>query len=143
LHQDSEERQAVSTKPENPPPITWESIDFEPTDFDVARAALEEPPAGVKALKKADPNFWIKQRKPAQAFDNRLTDAAHDWVSQLPQAARPLDLLRAYPRIVNKLAEVWPNGEQCLEMLDDLVVDHLAGLGVAVGALRHGSSSFR
>lgn len=115
----------MATPPPAPKPLG--SIDFEQTDFEAARAALEEPPAGVKALKRVDPASWSKQRRPAEARDRLLTPAADMWLDQLPRGIRPLDLPRAYPRIANEIAEVWNNGPLCLRLLEELMVDRRGG----------------
>lgn len=110
-------------KPDAPAPKPPGSIDFEPTDFEQARAALEEPPAGVKAVKRLDAKDWFKRRRPADARDVRLTPLAIGWLDRLPPEVRPLDLPRAYPRLANQLAEAWNDVDGCLAMLGDLVVD--------------------
>ena len=114
-------------KPDAPAPKPLGTIDFEITDFESARATLDEPPAGVKALKRLDPSEWIKRRRPAEARDRLLTPMADSWLDQLPREVRPLDLPRAYPRVVNQIAEVWNNNDACMAFLADLIVDRRGG----------------
>jgi len=99
------------------------SIDFEETDFEQARAALEEPPAGVKVLRRLDPGYWLKRRKPAEPKDRELTAFAWRWLDELPPDVRPIDLPRSFPRIVNRLAESWHDVSACTALLAELVVD--------------------
>lgn len=114
------------TKPTpEPPPASkfLDSLDFEITDFAQARAALEEPPPGVKALHRLDPSEWAKRRRPPEARDRLLTPQAETWLDRLPRALRPLALPRTYPRIANKLAESWNDADTCLALLAELMVD--------------------
>lgn len=103
------------------------SIDFEVTDFDQARASLEEPPAGVKVLKRPDDAEPAKQRRSVEPRDRLLTPQAQDWLDSLPREVRPLDLPRAHPRIANQLAELWSNAAASLATMDDLIVDRRGG----------------
>ena len=113
----------MPNKPGPPAAIPTDSIDFEVTGFEQARAALDEPPPGVKVLKRFDPREWIKRRRPTDTRDGRLTPAAETWLDRLPTHVRPLDLPGTHPRIVNQLAEIWSNANACLAMLSVLVVD--------------------
>ncbi len=105
-----------------PAPKVLDSLDFEVTDFEQARAALEEPPAGVKALKR-DPTEWLKRRRPPEARDRLLTPHTEAWLDRLPTSIRPLELARCYPRIANRLAECWGDADACLDLLNELLVD--------------------
>lgn len=109
--------------PQPPAAVPLDAIDFEETDFEQARASLDEPPAGVKALKRLDPAEWRKQRRPSEARDRLLTPETEKWLDSLPLEVRPLDLPRAYPRVANLISELWANADACLAMLADLVVD--------------------
>ena len=100
-----------------------DSIDFELTDFDQARAALEQLPAGVKTTKRHEQKDWSKRRRPLEESDVRLTPLAMSWLERLPHGVRPLNLPHSYPRILNQLAAAWNDVDACLAMLDDLVVD--------------------
>lgn len=107
-----------------PAPKVLDSLDFEVTDFEQARAALEEPPAGVKALKRFDPTEWFKRRRPPEARDRLLTAYTEAWLDRLPPSIRPFELARGYPRIANRLAECWGDADACLDLLNELLVDH-------------------
>lgn len=114
------------TKPAPAPPPApkfLDSLDFEITDFQQARAALEEPPAGVKALQRLGPSEWLERRRPAEARDRLLTPLAETWLDRLPRTLRPVELTRAYPRIANLLAESWNDADVCLAILGELMVD--------------------
>jgi hypothetical protein len=99
------------------------TLDFEETDFALARAALEEPPAGVR-IPTAPPTDWGKLRRERAAWeDTQLTQQAQQWLARLPAEIQPNELCTRYPRLANQLAEVWGNGALCLERIDGLLVD--------------------
>jgi hypothetical protein len=112
---------------EAPAPKPLGTIDFEETDFETARAALEEPPAGIKALTRPDPSEWSKRRRPAEARDRLLTPATETWLDRLPRDVRPIELPRAYPRIANQVADVWSDAASCMVLLEALMVDRRGG----------------
>jgi hypothetical protein len=99
------------------------SIDFEVTDFKAARESLEEPPAGVKALKRHDLADFIKRRRPAEVRDRLLTPVAEAWLARMPREVRPVELARGFPRLANEIADSWSNLDACLKLLGELVVD--------------------
>jgi len=115
-------RDRSSTPPPAPPAV--EPLDFKPTDLAEARAALEEPPAGVKILKRLDPSYWVKQRRPSSSADMQLSPQTLHWLQVLPPNVQPRELPRKYPRIANLLAEHWKNEDSCMQALTQLVVDN-------------------
>ena len=52
-----------------------------------------------------------------------LLDTTTLWMAELPQAVRPVNLARKFPRIANSIAELWRRVARCEEYLDTLVVD--------------------
>jgi hypothetical protein len=48
---------------------------------------------------------------------------AQRWVSLLPGEIQPRGLLQRFPRIANKLARLWGDGEAVADYLDHLLVD--------------------
>lgn len=98
------------------------TIDFEETDFAGARAALEEPPSGVKITPRAKPD-WDKARRPTDERDTGLSAQAQRWIERMPPEIHPTELCTRYPRLANQLAEVWSNAALCIQQLDDLLVD--------------------
>jgi hypothetical protein len=46
-------------------------------------------------------------RAPVRNRDLELSDKAAQWLGRLPDGAQPLELSRAFPRIVNQIAAVW------------------------------------
>jgi hypothetical protein len=52
---------------------------------------------------------------------------AFHWLAILPAATRPRALARHYPRIVNRVAEIWAQPLQCERYLDELMLDKRGG----------------
>ena len=106
------------------PPIG--AIEFELTDFDVARQVLDELPAGLDPV-HIDPTYWATRRRPALASDRALTGHALDWMVSLPPSLRPQQLGRLFPRIANALAQLWSDHGQAQQALEGLLVDRRGG----------------
>jgi hypothetical protein len=98
------------------------SIDFEMTDLDDARHALDELPAGVGRLPQMDPDYWLRRRRKPQAADRALVGATIDWLVSLPPHLRPQALCDQYPRAANAVAEAW-NSPHRMAVLDALLTD--------------------
>ena len=77
---------------------------------DARPAADPRAPADYQAMRKANP---AKEPLPV----------TFKWVASLPPAARPVALLRHYPRIANSLALCWRNPAAFRECLYGLLVD--------------------
>jgi hypothetical protein len=103
------------------------SIDFELTDFDRARQALDELPPGVREVAHLAPGYWEQRRRKAQPSDRALTGMAIDWVIALPAAVRPRTLCEQFPRIANRIAESWNEHANTAEALGRLLVDERGG----------------
>jgi hypothetical protein len=73
----------------------------------------------------------LDQQKPADPFralrgrqrPTELESSAITWIAKLPREVQPRELGRQYPRIVNKLAQLWGNGSQVDNYLNELVGD--------------------
>ena len=102
-------------------------LEFELTDFDSARQALEELPPGVAEVKRLQPGYWEQRRRPAAPTDRALAGMTLDWMAKLPPMVRPARLAERYPRVANQLAQNWPSGMRCAATFDDLLVDHRGG----------------
>ena len=71
--------------------------------------------------KRADDRAWVARRAPERRAV--LLDTTTLWMAELPQAVRPVNLARKFPRIANSIAELWRRGARCEEYLVTLVVD--------------------
>ena len=103
------------------------SIDFELTDFDDARRSLDELPAGVAEVQHMQPKFWEDQRRKSAPTDRALTGAAIDWVIGLPPALRPHTTCEHFPRVINAIADSWPDLAYSLQVLDHMIRDYRGG----------------
>jgi hypothetical protein len=64
---------------------------------------------------------WDGERRPTPA--EPLTEAAAGWLVSLPADVRPRELARQFPRIANKLCELWKRPAQCDVYLKKLIMD--------------------
>ena len=103
------------------------SIDFEHTDFDMARRALDELPAGVEAIQRLKGQNWEAQRRKPLPTDRALTGQAMDWVIALPPALRPHSTCEQFPRVVNAIAASWNDLSFSLRVIDHMVNDYRGG----------------
>ncbi len=112
--------------PNEVPPFA-DSLPFELVSLDAAREALEQPPAGVRAVRGPGLADWIAKRRPTTDAERRLNRAAAQWMLSLPPGARPMELVRRYPRVANALCENWADPQAALQALDGLVMDRRGG----------------
>lgn len=115
----------VSPSPPKPPAL--DSIDFEVTDFDSARQALDELPAGVGRAQVLQPGFWDQHRRKPTPTDRALTGAAMDWVIGLTPDLRPHATCEHFPRVVNAIAASWDDAPQCVRVLEQMINDYRGG----------------
>jgi len=113
-------------KPSSHEPSVPESFDFEITDFEQARHALEELPPGVGQVPQAT-GYWDQKRRKPLPTDRALSGAAMEWLVHLPPDLKPRNLAEKYPRVVNTLAEFWFDPAHRVEMLDSLLDDKRGG----------------
>jgi hypothetical protein len=109
------------------PPITADTIDFEPVSLDSARAALDELPEGVAVLLDHVPGYWEKVRRAPLATDRALHGRAMAWVSELPDSVRPRVTCERYPRVVNAIADAWHDLEGRDKVFEHLLNDRRRG----------------
>lgn len=108
-------------------PSSFGMLDFQAVSIDAARAALDELPNGVARVLDGVPGYWQQNRRPALATDRALTGRAMDWSMRLPENIRPLVTTERYPRIINALADAWPDGDARTQMFDHLLNDRRVG----------------
>ncbi|HEY1393248.1 MAG TPA: hypothetical protein VFV25_07715, partial [Methylibium sp.] len=93
-----------TASPRNP---AFDGLDFQLTDFDEARAALDELPPGINEVQRLKPGFWDARRRKPMATDRALAGSTMDWVMGLTPGLRPRVLCERFPRIANALAACW------------------------------------
>jgi hypothetical protein len=108
-------------------PWPADGIDFEITDFDEARRALDELPAGLQQMQRHSAGLWEQKRRPPLPSDRALTGAAMDWVVALPSSIRPHTTCEQFPRVVNAIAESWDDVPMCSQILDHMINDYRGG----------------
>ena len=94
-------------------------IEFEKVSFEEARKALETKVADDKA------KGWRGERAPPR--DEPLLEATERWMATLPTPMRPLQTVKFYPRIANRIAEFWKRPARCDEFFQGLMMDHRGG----------------
>jgi hypothetical protein len=102
-------------------------MEFEQVSIDEARDILDELPPDVARVLESVPGYWQKTRRPALATDRALTGRAMDWVGQLPENIRPELTILRYARIVNAIADAWPDRAQRAETFEHLLNDRRIG----------------
>ncbi len=100
------------------------SIEFEVTDLDTARRALEDLPPGVAEAATLEPGYWEQRRRRPELNDRALSSETIRWLLSLPAPLRPHALCKRYPRIGNTIAQAWPKADTRVSVLAGLVVDH-------------------
>lgn len=103
------------------------SIDFELTDLQSAREALDELPAGVGKTAALQPGYWLSRRRKPTAADRALTGDAISWLVALPPSQRPRALCERYPRLANVIAAAWPRDGERQAVMQDLLRDNRGG----------------
>ena len=113
--------------PKKPPPPG--SIEFEITDFDEARRALDELPPGVEQMHqlRAGGSEWEGRRRKPLPSDRALTGEAMDWVVSLPPPLRPHSACEQFPRVVNAVASSWADPAFSVQVLDHMINDYRGG----------------
>lgn len=104
-----------------------DALSFELVSIDQARQALDDPPPGVRQLRRPGPADWLSQRRVLTEVERRLSRAATQWVLALPREVRPVELMRRYSRITNLLCDKWADPKAALHLLEDLVLDRRGG----------------
>lgn len=97
-------------------------IPFEKVSLKEAKAALD----GVPTPPAPERN-WTHQRDTNAGKRIEVTEQAWSWIESLPKDVQPGGLIQRFPRIVNKLAEVWRRPAQCETYLDTLMLDQRGG----------------
>jgi hypothetical protein len=94
-------------------------IEFERVSFDEARKALETQ------LREDQAKGYRGERAPQP--DEPLLEATVRWMETLPVSLRPVATAKAYPRIANKIAELWKRPSRCDAYFQTLFIDNRGG----------------
>jgi hypothetical protein len=108
-------------------PDSLDMFEWEPTDFDQARAVHNTLPPGIEEVQRLHPNYWNDRRRPVLPSDRALTGCSLDWLIKLPELVRPKLLCERFPRIVNGLSETWHDNNRSVQMFEHLLHDKRTG----------------
>jgi len=101
-------------------------IPFEKVSVDEARRVLHGDVARPVAAPPA--RDWSSARlRHSDQSPPDLSPIAFKWLAVLPREARPNALAQQYPRIANRLAEIWKRPLQCERYIDGLMMDLRGG----------------
>ncbi|MGZ3157758.1 MAG: hypothetical protein ACXU7D_00825 [Burkholderiaceae bacterium] len=95
-------------------------IPFEKVTVKEAKVAMEESDAAVPT---APSKNWSSVRYSTGEEQVKVTKEVMAWLAQLPPEVRPRALAIQYPRIFNKIAELWARPLLCEKYLDELLMD--------------------
>lgn len=73
------------------------------------------------------PEYWVQRRRCPRPSDRALTGQALQWLITLAREFRPHSTVDGYPRVVNQLAEAWPDPKATHDLLHSLLHDRRAG----------------
>lgn len=68
---------------------------------------------------------WSRVRR-VRPLD-QLLPATSEWARRLPEAIRPVHLVRLYPRVANRLAFAWQDRRATEDVFDDVLIDRRGG----------------
>jgi hypothetical protein len=94
-------------------------IEFERVSFDDARKALETK------LREDQAKGWSGERAPQPP--EPLFEATARWMETLPSTLRPAEMAKTYPRIANRLADLWKRPSRCEGYFQTLMLDTRGG----------------
>lgn len=93
-------------------------IPFEKVSISEAKAALDKD-----APPDPEPENFAEQREKDASPAAAVSEQTKAWLEQLPKEIRPFLLCRKFPRIANKLAELWTLPLYCDKYMDALMLD--------------------
>ena len=70
---------------------------------------------------------WHSVRHAPDAHDCALHDRTFKWIATLPLDLRPMVTGRQYPRIVNRIGDLWPHCEYTRLYFQSLLIDRRKG----------------
>ena len=70
---------------------------------------------------------WRAAREQADASDGALHDRTFKWLATLPADIRPMATGRAYPRVLNRIGDLWGHCEYTRLHFQSLLIDRRKG----------------
>jgi hypothetical protein len=101
-----------------------EAIMIKPLEFE--RISIEEANKAIeRRVRPANVKDWDSDRPKVPPEPLAETTAA--WLADLPPEVRPRELARTFPRIANRLCQLWKRPSQCDAYIKTLVMDERGG----------------
>ncbi|WP_211462106.1 hypothetical protein [Collimonas silvisoli] len=94
-----------------------DSIPFEKVSVSEAKAVLDEE------LRAKQEKNWEHLRRLLGPADLNLQEQTYNWLLTLPTEIWPLWLIKHFPRIANRFAEVWGQRSACEKLFVGLLLD--------------------
>jgi hypothetical protein len=66
---------------------------------------------------------WLAVRRAVDTKDADLRERTFKWLATLPRSVRPMTTARKYPRIANRMCDLWPKCEFTRLYLQSLLID--------------------
>lgn len=98
-----------------------DSIPCEPVLLEKAKASPLGPTTTANAASPLDKRLAARGQRASS--HNDLAANTFKWLAKLPRETRPNALAVKFPRVANRLAEVWNRPPECERYLDDLMTD--------------------
>jgi len=97
---------------------------IKPLEFE--RISVEEAAKAIeRTVRPGSVKNWDGERQPKR--EEPLADATVTWLRTLAVDVRPRELARQFPRIANRLCELWKRPAQFEAYLKTLIIDHRGG----------------
>jgi hypothetical protein len=97
---------------------------MKPLEFE--RISIEEATQAIdRRVRPGNVKDWDGERRPAPV--EPLAEPTAAWLASLPAAVRPSQLARQFPRIANRVCELWKRPAQCDAYFKTLIMDHRGG----------------
>lgn len=104
-----------------------DEIPFEKVSVEEAKRALQAEAAKSEPRPLPQRDWGRSNNFLAAPSATDLAPATFKWIASLPREARPHSLAKQYPRIANRIAEIWKRPLQCERYIDDLMIDLRGG----------------
>src|SRR5258706_13825376 len=94
--------------------------EHKPIDFVYEKVSVEDCRKALdENLDNSDQDEWTNKRTPPETTLLAVTVA---WLNDLPEGARPVEVARCYPRIVNDLCRFWKTPVRWERYMESLLV---------------------
>ena len=92
-----------------------------------AAAASPRPKPEIGTISECKISEWQAVRRANDVADSVLHDRAFKWLAALHTDLRPMCTARQYPRIVNRIADLWGHCEYTRLYFQSLLIDRRGG----------------